>query len=373
VTHSRPRKTADVLPQPSRPDACPRDGSAPAHLRDLFFRQCRLYCAATAYVILGDDLRVLSELSFGELEYRVASLADALRDRLPAGERVVLALDNGLDSIELFWACIVAALVPIPAPAPDPTQIRETEFKRLHGITRDSSAALVVTSDDRLEKFFGLLPTAWTSREALEAGNKPRRPYPPIAESDVAYLQYTSGSTSEPRGVEITHGNILAHYAALHSAIHTGVPSSRTLNWLPWFHDFGLLQGVISTVYAGTTTYCLAPSSFAGRPLRWLEAIARYGITYSGAPDTAFLACTRALARKPNWTADLSSWSVAICGAEPVRADTLQAFAHAFAPHGFRPQSLFPAYGWRSAFLALASSAGTRSRRFCKWMRRHSS
>ena len=355
MTHPRPRKTADVfLPQPSGPDASPQGGSAPTNLRDLFFHQCRLYHAVAAYVILADDLSILSELSFGELERRVASLASALSDRLPPRERVVLALSNGLDSIELFWACVVAGLVPIPAPAPDPTQSRETGLKRLHGITSDSSAALVVTADDRLEEFSGLLPTAWTSRAALEAGNKPRLPDRSIAESDVAYLQYTSGSTSEPRGVELTHANILMHYAALHRAIDTGVPNARTLNWLPWFHDFGLLQGVISPVYAGTTTYHLPTSSFVRRPLRWLEAIARFEVTYSGAPDTAFLACTRALARKPNWTADLSTWSVAICGAEPVRADTLQAFAQAFAPHGFRPQSLFPAYGLAECVLGVS-------------------
>ena len=355
MTHPRPRKSADgFLPQPSRPDPSPQGGSAPTNLRDLFFRQCRLFHVVAAYVILADDLTVLSEVSFGELERRVASLASALRDRLPAGERVVLALGNGLDSVELFWACIVAGLVPIPAPAPDPTEYKEMGLKRLHGITRDSNAALVVTADDRLEKSSSLLPTARTSRQALEAGNKAHLPDPSLAGSDVAYLQYTSGSTSEPRGVALTHANILAHYAALHRALDTGVPHSRTLNWLPWFHDFGLLQGVISPVYAGTTTYHLPTLSFVRRPLRWLEAIARFGVTYSGAPDTAFLACTRALARKPNWTADLSTWSVAICGAEPVRADTLQAFAQAFAPHGFRPQSLFPAYGLAECVLGVS-------------------
>jgi amino acid adenylation domain-containing protein len=326
--------------------------AVPSTLRALFLQRCAALGASIAYTIIADDLSIAGEVTFAELETRVLSLARALAARFHAGERILLAFDNGLDSVELFWACIVAGLVPIPAPAP--RQLGDSGFKRLQGIAADSGASLIVSSS-RCEDAARHFSVPWVSREALDAEAQGHAlSFADIAESDVAYLQYTSGSTSEPRGVELTHANVMRHCAALSRVMVTEAAPGRILNWLPWFHDFGLLQGAISPVYLGITSYLMPTTTFMRRPLRWLEAISKFKISYSGAPDSAYLACVRALAGKTNWSADLSSWSLATSGGEPVRADTVQSFSQAFAPHGFNRQSLAPAYGMAETVLAIS-------------------
>jgi amino acid adenylation domain-containing protein len=324
----------------------------PRDLRGLFLRQCARFGSAVAYTVLADDLSVASAVTFSALESRVLSLASALADRCRPGDRVLLALDNGLDSAELFWASIVAGLVPVPAPAPH--QSGNAGFRRLNGIVEDSGAALVVSAPEHRAAFAHLAAT-WTSRAALGADTAATQPPDAcISSHDLAYLQYTSGSTSDPRGVELTHGNVLWHCAALACAMEADKAPTSILSWLPWFHDFGLLQGVISPIYLGITSYLMPTTTFMRRPLSWLDAIGKYRISYSGAPDTGFLACVKALSRKSGWTGDLSSWSLAISGGEPVRAETVASFTRAFAPYGFRAESFAPAYGMAEAVLALS-------------------
>lgn len=329
-------------------------GMAHMTLRSLYLHQCARLGATVAYTVLADDLSVMSRITFADLESRVLPLASALASRCVFGDRIVLAFDNGLESVELFWACIVAGLVPIPAPAPAPRQFTEAGLKRLQGIAANSGAALVMVAADQLQKLTQPLPDSWISREALEVDSNPDLPDVVVGENDVAYLQYTSGSTSEPRGVELTHRNVLAHYAALDLEVEVNGALVSVLNWLPWYHDFGLLQGVISPIYTGVTSYLMPTLTFLFRPLSWLDAIAKYKISHSGAPDMAYRACVRALARKPHWNADLKSWWVATSGGEPVRADTIETFSRAFSPHGFRVQSFAPAYGLAEAVLAVS-------------------
>ena len=326
----------------------------PRDLRALFLRQCARFGAAVAYTVLADDLSVANAITFSALESRVLSLACGLAARCQTGDRVLLALDNGLDSVELFWACIVAGLVPVPAPAP--RQFSDAGSRRLNGIVEDSGAALVISAAEHRDQFVHS-SVPWVSRDDLDASGL-HLPDVTISGDDLAYLQYTSGSTSAPRGVELIHANVMCHCAALSRAMETSDAPTSILSWLPWFHDFGLLQGVISPVYLGITSYLMPTATFMRRPLSWLDAIGKFKISYSGAPDTGFLACVKALSRKPGWTGDLSSWSLATSGGEPVRADTVESFSRAFAPHGFRPQSLAPAYGMAEAVLALSIKPG---------------
>ncbi|MDQ8699141.1 non-ribosomal peptide synthetase [Hyphomicrobium sp. LHD-15] len=326
----------------------------PRDLRALFFRQCARFGAAVAYTVLADDLSVANAITFSALEGRVLSLACGLAARCQTGDRVLLALDNGLDSVELFWACIVAGLVPVPAPAP--RQFADAGSRRLNGIVEDSGAALVISAAEHRDEF-AHLSVPWISRDALDSAGL-RLPDVAISGDDLAYLQYTSGSTSDPRGVELTHANVMCHCAELSRAVEASEAPTSSLSWLPWFHDFGLVQGVLSPVYLGITSYLMPTATFMRRPLSWLDAIGKFKISYSGAPDTGFLACVKALSRKSGWTGDLSSWSLATSGGEPVRAETVESFSRAFAPHGFRPRSLAPAYGMAEAVLALTIKPG---------------
>ncbi|MHB1561787.1 MAG: beta-ketoacyl synthase N-terminal-like domain-containing protein, partial [Isosphaeraceae bacterium] len=185
---------------------------------------------------------------------------------------------------------------------------------------------------------------------------------PGVSADSLAFLQYTSGSTAAPRGVMITHGNLLANSAAIRSIFGSG-PGERGVSWLPLFHDMGLIGGVIQTLYCGGAMTLLSPVSFLQRPLRWLEAIDRAGASISGAPNFAFELCIERTTPEQRAALDLSGWRVAFNGAEPIRAETLDRFAEAFAPAGFRREAFLPCYGLAEATLMVCGHRQAPGRR----------
>ena len=308
-----------------------------------------------AYVFLGKDLEASHPLTYETLGRVSESIAQKLRLHAQPGDRVLLAFNNDLEAVQLFWGCILACVIPIPAPAPDVKSALSSEA-RLQGIATDARLSLALTHESHLEAGRAQIPgVAWRSLQSLLADLQPLDRAATLAEPDpspeIAYLQYTSGSTSAPRGVEISHGNALAQCQALMADLDTdGV---RALIWLPWFHDYGLVHGVMQPLYSGGTSFLMSTAQFMLRPLRWLEAIEKHAVTHSGAPNFAYAACVQALARTPGWTAQLATWQLATCGAEPVRAATLDTFAKAFAPFGFSSTALAPSYGLAEAVLAV--------------------
>ncbi len=337
-------------------------------LAGLFLSRCRADGQALAYVGLDERGEVAWTRARGELLERATHLAHGLRERAPAGARVLLAFEGGVEAVELFWACVLAALVPIPAPAPD-LRLGARGWDRLHRIAEDADAALgVCGGGDRGEAPPALGPMAWVTPQTLwdahGAAPAGMADGAGVQPQDAAYLQYTSGSTQAPRGVVITHAQVLAHGQALAHVVgqRASLPA-RALSWLPWFHDYGLVMGVIEPLLRDSVSYLMPRRVFMRRPLRWLEAIARHGISISGAPDFAYAACVRALSREPGWSADLRCWRLASCGAEPVRAPTLAAFEAAFGPFGFDPAAFAPAYGLAEAVLTVSLSPQVRAPR----------
>ncbi|HSQ50757.1 MAG TPA: AMP-binding protein, partial [Nitrospiraceae bacterium] len=323
-------------------------------LAALFAYHCRQRPNQLAYASVRDTLELESQLTYGELEYKVRSLAGQLACRARPGTRALLLFPPGLDVVCAFWACMCAGLVPVPAPAPDPVR-RKHSLPRLRAIIEDAQVSLVLTTSG-IETISSELSNAkngsqieWMTTdqpydqvEAVEL--------PPLNETALAYLQYTSGSTATPRGVMVSHGNVLSHCNAL--SLAGGVSDrSRSLCWLPYFHDYGLLHGIIAPFYAGIPAYLMSPITFLRRPLRWLEAVSRFSITHSGGPNFSYESCLRAVRQQPEWQADLSTWTVASCGAEPIHADTVKQFIEIFGPQGFRRTSFAPAYGLAEATL----------------------
>lgn len=309
----------------------------------------------TAYVFLGPDLEAGQTLTYSSLTRSAQAIARHLRAHAAPGDRVLLALDNGLDAVQLFWGCIVAGVIPVPAPAPDKGNAR-IGGSRLPRIADDADVALAMTDEDHIVAGRAQVPgRPWRTLDALlneTEATDAAAPTPALPERDaVAYLQYTSGSTSAPRGVEITHHNVLAQCQALMSGVDTH--GKTGLVWLPWFHDYGLVHGVLQPLYSGGTSFLMSTAQFLLHPLKWLEAIARHGVTHSGAPNFAYAACVQALARAPHWSARLDGWRYASCGAEPIRATTLEAFSNAFARFGFDRTALAPSYGLAEAVLAV--------------------
>ena len=323
-------------------------------LADLFEFCCHRKPQELAYALVRDNLELESQLTYGELEHTVRSLAGHLARRARPGTRALLLYPPGLDVVCAFWACLCAGLVPVPAPAPDPVR-RKHSLPRLRAIIEDAQLSLVLTTSG-IEIVSSELSIAkdgsqieWMATDQpydqADAVELPR-----LNETALAYLQYTSGSTATPRGVMISHGNVLSHCKAL--SLAGGVSDrSRSLCWLPYFHDYGLLHGIIAPFFAGIPAYLMSPITFLRRPLRWLEAVSRFSITHSGGPNFSYESCLRAARQQREWQADLSTWTVASCGAEPIHADTVEQFIETFGPQGFRRTSFAPAYGLAEATL----------------------
>ncbi|MGJ7485537.1 amino acid adenylation domain-containing protein [Variovorax sp. LT2P21] len=333
---------------------------SPSSLSAVFESGCAKHPDRPAYIFLKDDLSAGEQLSYGDLSIDCHRLAVRLAALARPGDRVLLALPPGLDFVRAFWACMLTGCVAVPVPAPDPVRLLRSA-PRLRGILQDTDATLVWTAADLLDgarqAFEPALFTAarWISTAELEAA-EPGMPgqLPFVAGDALAYLQYTSGSTLAPRGVRISHAQALANVQALNAAGRVDA-RSRTLNWLPHFHDYGLVCGLLAPFQAGATSWLMSPLTFLRRPLRWLEAVGALGITHTGAPMSAYVACLRALAGAP-LASDLSSLVSLSCGAEPLRADAVERVLDVFGAAGLRPEAFMPAYGLAETVLGVTLS-----------------
>ncbi|HVF55637.1 MAG TPA: amino acid adenylation domain-containing protein, partial [Pyrinomonadaceae bacterium] len=310
-----------------------------------------------AYRFLSDGETEQERITYGELDARARRIAAVLKSAGASGERALLLYPPGLDYVAAFFGCLYAGVVAVPAYPPRANR----NLQRLQAIASDAQAAHALTTKSILTRVelapaqkAGLEHLRWlaTDDDALDSGSQLVEPEQFDAEA-LAYLQYTSGSTSLPKGVMISHGNVLHNSAYIHQGFgHT--PESVSLSWLPHFHDMGLLDGIIQPLYGGFTGILMSPAAFLQRPLRWLEAVGRYRVTHTGGPNFAYDLCARRVGEEARAALDLSSWRVAYNGAEPVRAETLERFAETFAPCGFRWEAFYPAYGLAEATLKVS-------------------
>jgi phthiocerol/phenolphthiocerol synthesis type-I polyketide synthase C len=304
-----------------------------------------------------------SRLTYGELGARAGAVAAALAARSAAGERALLFYPAGAEFSVAFWGCLNAGAIAVPV---SPARLQR-QLPRLLAIAADSEAKFVLTTaklqrqaGDLFKRAPALKNLEWIVTDDLS-------PAPLGAESDsgatvetLAFLQYTSGSTAAPRGVMVTHGNLLHNLACLRDVFQFSADSVG-VTWLPHFHDMGLIGGLLQPLYAGGEMIVMPPSSFLQNPLRWLTVVSRYRATTMVAPNFAYELCVRKISASNRASLDLSSVNVALCGAEPVRASTLAEFADAFGPCGFREEAFRPAYGLAEATLIVSgrSDGGT--------------
>jgi acyl-CoA synthetase (AMP-forming)/AMP-acid ligase II/acyl carrier protein len=308
-----------------------------------------------AYTFLSDGEQQEVLVSYGELDRRARAIAAWLCQHGSAGERALLLYPPGLDYIAAFFGCLYAGIVAVPAFPPRPNR----PMPRLEGMVADAGVTLALASSDileNLERRFAHAPylrrLRWLDTDRVPAGIEDAWREPSISKSSLAFLQYTSGSTSTPKGVMLSHGNLLHNLALINRAF--GTPSSsecRCVFWLPPYHDMGLIGGILQPLYASVPTVLMPPAAFLQRPLRWLEAISRTQATISGAPNFAYDLCARKASAEQVAALDLTSWSLAFTGAEPIRPDTLDRFAAVFAPAGFRGEAFYPCYGLAEATL----------------------
>jgi acyl-CoA synthetase (AMP-forming)/AMP-acid ligase II len=305
----------------------------------------------TAFWFLLDGEAAEEVYTYAHLDERARALAARLQREGRAGDRAVILMAPGPMFVVAFFGCLYAGMIAVPAFLPDVTDA-ERSIPRLRSIAQDAEATCILT--DELFVTFrdhlwaaapGLARTPWVLvAEATSAEDPGLWRDPNAHPEDVAFIQYTSGSTASPKGVVLSHSNLIANSAAIEGICRLG-EESIGVSWLPPYHDMGLIGGVLQPLYQGRPMALMSPMDFLTRPRRWLQAITRYSATWTGAPNFAFELCVRRVPPEQRDGLDLSSLQVAINGAEPIRAATLSRFDAAYEPHGWRPTAMTPCYG----------------------------
>ena len=287
------------------------------------------------------------ELTFAELWKRVNGVATQLRLISNEGDRVVLLYPSGPRFVETFLGCILARRIAVPAAVPR----NDRAIERTVAIVKDSGAHLIATIPEMLPRLQqtiaevrlhdGTAPKV-VAMESVVSGQM--KDSISCTSDEIAFLQYTSGSTAHPKGVMVSNKNLINNLSHIYREFGFERPNCL-INWLPIYHDMGLIGGILAPLYAGATTVLMSPSEFVQRPLKWLELITKYGGTISGGPNFAYDACVTRIPEKQLGNLDLSTWRIAFNGSEPIRVDTLQRFASKFARCGFDENAIFPCYG----------------------------
>ncbi len=294
-------------------------------------------------------------LSYAQLDTRCRAVAAVLQGRWALGERLLLLMDNDEHYVVGFMACLYAGLVAVPVFPPE--SLREQHLARLRAIATDAQACGVLSTEAMLPLIQPLLAPGVGLVAVDAASHWPAADWRPHAprEGDLAFLQYTSGSTASPKGVMVSHGNLSANERAIAEGFDVR-PDDVVVSWLPLFHDMGLIGGLLQALHAGVPTVLMSPRYFLERPLRWLKAIERHRGTVSGGPDFAYRLCLERITDAQRDALDLSSWRLAFSGAEPIRYDTLEGFVRRFAPAGLRATAVYPCYGLAEATLFVTGS-----------------
>ncbi|MEV5609124.1 fatty acyl-AMP ligase [Streptomyces sp. NPDC052225] len=316
--------------------------------------------AEDAFIFLPDDANgsVPEHLSYAGLDQDARRIAAWLQAHGVAGGQVLLLYPSGTDFIKAFTGCLYAGSVAVPAPLPTE---QGQHFTRVSGILRDAQVRAVLTDSASApeisawltsEGFTDVLCLATDSAHYADAS---AYRVPDLTPEHLAFLQYTSGSTSDPKGVMVSHRNLLANEAAIQNAAGTD-QQTRFGGWLPFYHDMGLIGHILHPLYLGGSAVLLSPTSFLRRPHRWLKSIGDYGVTIGGGPNFAYDLCVRRITDEQLSELDLSTWVSAANGAEPIRRETIDAFTRRFAPAGFRPEAFFPCYGMAETTLLVSGT-----------------
>jgi acyl-CoA synthetase (AMP-forming)/AMP-acid ligase II len=299
--------------------------------------------------------------SYAKLDRAARSIAASLRAMNAAGQRALLLYPPGPDYVAAFYGCLYAGVIAVPAYPPDPSRLTRT-LPRLRAIISDCCATVTLTTEPIREIAEALLadvrtrnaaPMRWLATDTLPE----RGADSPLASPDparIAFLQYTSGSTSAPRGVMVTHGNLLHNIGQLARRV-SPVSQMSSVSWVPPYHDMGLIGGILTPVYIGRPVTLMSPLDFLQRPVRWLAALSKYQASSSMAPNFAYDLCVRKVTPAQRAGLDLSHWKATFDGAEPIDASVIERFVAAFGPAGFRREVFVPCYGLAESTLIATS------------------
>ncbi len=309
-----------------------------------------------AYLFLGDRGAEEAVLTFRELRDAAQALAVRLEAVVRPGDRALLVFPPGLEFLVAFFGCQIARVIAVPMMMPRRQGARDSSA----AIMADCEPAVALTSPafairSDLQARFSRQPMQWLSVDLAQRDSSPTD-RPPPDPHDIAFLQYTSGSTSEPKGVAVSHANLLANLEMIRVSLGT-TRQSTYVNWVPLYHDVGLILNALEAFYVGALCVLMAPNAFMQRPLNWLRAIHHYRAEVGCGPNFGFDLCVSRYRAEQMQDVDLSCWKVALNGAEPVQAETIRRFIETFAGHGFDPAAIFPAYGMAEATLLISGGS----------------
>lgn len=319
---------------------------------------------AFRYLTDGENDEVV--LTYEDLDRRARSIGALLQSSSVAGDRALLLFPPGLDFIAAYFGCLYAKIIAVPSYPPHPARL-ERMLPIIRGIAANATPAIallpfslfdVIKSQNAIKAEFGNMKLLVTDNNEIDDWAE-KWQQPEISGNDIAFLQYTSGSTTLPRGVMVSHNNLL-HNLGLIEKFFGQSSESHAVIWLPPYHDMGLIGGILQPLYSGYPATLISHMMFLQRPFRWLQAISRFHATTSGGPNFAYDLCIRKIKPEQRDQLDLSRWEVAFNGAEQVYHKTLDQFADYFAPCGFRRDAFLPCYGLAEATLMVTGGPKTK-------------
>jgi acyl-CoA synthetase (AMP-forming)/AMP-acid ligase II/acyl carrier protein len=309
-----------------------------------------------AFTFLADGELDEFHMSYVELDLQARAIAAQIQALVPSGSRVLLCYPSGLEFISAFFGCLYAGAIAVPISPPKRQQMQS----RLQAIVRDAQPAVVLTTSallDGLKQSWQSLPEVvqWIASDRLSDDLAAQWQRPEIKPDSLAFLQYTSGSTGYPKGVMVSHQNLMHNSAYIQTAFELN-QSSISVSWLPNFHDMGLIDSIIQPIYTGFLGVLMSSVAFLQKPIRWLTAISSYRATHCGGPNQGYEVCVRKISTDQINQAqiDLSCWQSAYTGAEPIRRSTLDQFASKFQPLGFQSKFFYPCYGMAESTLMIS-------------------